>query len=47
VLLLGRRKLLVIATRGTAAVEPLKELLQISHGEGELGDLLARQCKAR
>lgn len=42
VLLLARGQLLVIATRSTAAVEPLEELLQIGHGEGDLGDLIAR-----
>lgn len=42
VLLLAGGKLLVIATRSAAAVEPLKQLLQISHGEGDLGDLFAR-----
>jgi hypothetical protein len=42
VLLLAGGKLLVIATRSAAAVEPLKQLLQISHGEGDLGDLSAR-----
>lgn len=43
VLLLAGRELLVIATRRAAAVEPLEKLLQISHGEGDLGDLIARK----
>ena len=44
VLLLAGGWALLIATRSAAAaVKPLKKLLQISHGESDLGDLFARQ----
>lgn len=43
VLLLAGGKLLVIATRSAAAVEPLEELLQIGHGEGDFGRFYSAQ----